>query len=86
VEWVEVDGEAVLYDPTQHTLHRLNRGAAAVRAACDGTVSSEQITHGIEGAYSSPRRAIARDVPDVIARFRRLSLLRRSQGDADADR
>jgi hypothetical protein len=34
VEWVELDGEALLYDPTTQVLHRLNRGAAAVWAAC----------------------------------------------------
>jgi hypothetical protein len=81
VEWVELDGEAVLYDPTTQVLHRLNRGAAAVWAACDGTSSADEITRAIDDAYSGPRGAIARDVPAVISRFRGLGLL---QAAADA--
>jgi hypothetical protein len=84
VEWIELDGEAVLYDPSEHTLHGLNEGAAAVWAACDGNASCDEITRAIEDAYSGPSRTIARDVPAVIARFRRLSLLRPSPAEDGA--
>lgn len=77
VEWVELDGEAVLYDPRSQTLHQLNAGAAAVWAALDGSTTTSQITHLIEGAYQGAKDAIARDVAAVIRRFRRSNLLRR---------
>jgi hypothetical protein len=85
VEWVELDGEAVLYDPVARTLHRLNAAAARVWEACDGTLSQDGITRAIEDAYSGSRPAVARDVPMLIARFRRLSLLRPSPGEGEAD-
>ena len=78
VEWVTLDGEAALYDPTANVLHRLNAGAAAVWAVCDGTASMDEITRAIVDAYSGPPGEIGRDVPAVIARFRRLGLLQPS--------
>jgi hypothetical protein len=80
VEWVELDGEAVLYDAEARTLHRLNAGAAAVWAACNGEASTNEITRALEDAYSDPR--VARDVRAVIALFRRLSLLQPSSAEA----
>jgi hypothetical protein len=84
VEWVELDGEAVLYDPRAHTLHRLNASAATVWRACDGTAAPDQITRAIEDGYSGSRGSIAPDVSDVIAQFRRLGLLERPGEDAAA--
>jgi hypothetical protein len=81
VEWVVLDGEAVLYDPSAHTLHRLNAGAAAVWTACDGTASQGQITRTIEDAYPGSEGVIARDVPAVIESFRRSSLLEQSPAE-----
>ena len=79
VEWVELDGEAVLYDPPAQVMHVLNSGAAAVWRACDGVTSADEITRAIDDAYSGPHRTIARDVPAVIGRFRRLGLLRSAE-------
>jgi Coenzyme PQQ synthesis protein D (PqqD) len=81
VEWVEVDEEAVLYDPAAHMLHRLNESATAVWAACDGRSSSEMIIRAIEDVYAAEGCAIAGDVPAVIKRFRRLGLLRRAEAE-----
>jgi Coenzyme PQQ synthesis protein D (PqqD) len=75
VEWVELGGEAVLYDPRSQTLHRLNVGAAAVWVALDGTTTEGEITDAIEEAYLGARNAIARDVTAAIQRFRRSNLL-----------
>jgi hypothetical protein len=86
VEWVMLDGEAVLYDPTGHTLHRLNAAAAAVWAACNGRVTPTEIIRVIHASYEGSPRAIARDVPAVIDRFRRLGLLRRAPDGDEADR
>jgi hypothetical protein len=86
VEWVTLDGEAVLYDPKDHILHRLNAAATAVWAACDGTAPSDRIRIAIENAYSGPPGEIARDVPAIIDRFRRLGLLRRAPAGDDVGR
>jgi Coenzyme PQQ synthesis protein D (PqqD) len=75
VEWVTLDGEAVLYDPTGHILHRLNAAATAVWAACNGRATPAEIIRVIDGTYEGSPQAIARDVPVAIDRFRRLGLL-----------
>lgn len=85
VEWVELDGEAVLYDPAAHMLHRLSPEAASVWAACDGQASVENIVRAISDAYAGSPQAIASDVPAAIDRFRRLGLLRPAQGADDGD-
>jgi Coenzyme PQQ synthesis protein D (PqqD) len=54
-----------------------------VWAACDGIASPDEIAHLIEEAYAGSRQAIARDVPAVINRFRRLGLLRPTTGEGD---
>ena len=74
VEWVEVDGEAVLYDTAVRKLHRLNAGAAAVWAACDGAATTDEIASVLADAYVAPQ--VAGDVRAIIAQFRRLNLLR----------
>jgi Coenzyme PQQ synthesis protein D (PqqD) len=86
VEWVELEGEAVLYDPEVSMLQRLNRGAAAVWAACDGIDSSDEIARAIAGAHAGSPEEITRDVPAVINRFRRLGLVLPSAGERDAAR
>ena len=78
VEWVELDGEAVVYDPRAHAMHRLNLSAAAVWAACDGTASTDRIIDAFESMFAEPRGAIATDVRAIIEQFRRLSLLTES--------
>ena len=84
VEWVELDGEAVLYDPQSHVVHRLNAGAAAVWTACDGTASPRRIARDLEKTYSGPPGVITRDVRTVIRRLRRLGLLRQLPAEAEA--
>jgi hypothetical protein len=76
VEWADVDGETVVYDPSSNTLHRLNATAGAVWARCDGTASTSAIALAIANGYSEALNVIARDVAAVIQQFRRLGLLK----------
>jgi hypothetical protein len=84
VEWIELDNEAVLYDPRSRTLHGLNAAAAAVWAACDGSATIKEISRALEGAYDGTVAAIEGDVRSLIARFRRLNLLEQSPAETDA--
>ena len=86
VEWAELDGEVVLYDPAAHVLHRLNPEAAAVWAACDGPSTLNEIIGAIDQAYAGSRHVIARDVAVVIDRLRQLGLLQEAPDEGDADR
>jgi hypothetical protein len=75
VEWTELDGETVLYDPKANMMHSLNASAAVVWAACDGTVAAHEIVRAIETDYSGDRNEIERDVLAIIEQFRRQGLL-----------
>ena len=77
VEWTELDGETVLYDPRANMMHSLNASAAAVWVACDGTAAADEIVRAMETDYSGDRSEIARDVRAIIERFRRQGLLDR---------
>jgi hypothetical protein len=80
VEWNELDGETVLYDPKANMMHSLNASAAAVWAACDGMVAADEIVRAMEADYSGDRSEIERDVLAIIERFRRQGLLVRRRG------
>jgi Coenzyme PQQ synthesis protein D (PqqD) len=81
VEWVELDGEVVTYDPETETLHRLNGSAARVWTACDGSMSIEGIAHAMQARFTGSDQAIDRDVRHLIRRFQRLRLLDLRAGD-----
>ena len=74
VEWIELDGEAVLYDPATYTLHLLNAAAAAVWARCDGTATATDISRVLSDIYSDP--TVVPDVHAAIRYLRRANLLR----------
>jgi hypothetical protein len=75
VEWVELDGEAVLHDSGAGTLHRLNPTAAVVWAHCDGSRSVAEIVRLLQRAHPGADDAIGRDVRGLMERLRRLHLI-----------
>jgi hypothetical protein len=81
IEWVELDGEAVVYDPAAQVLHQLNGTAARVWAMCDGAKTVAAIVGQMREAYSGADDAIERDVQDLLVQFSQLGLLQaRSDG------
>jgi hypothetical protein len=81
VQWVDLDGEAVVYDPSAQTLHRLNRSATSVWRACDGRTSLVDIVRLLQSTHSGPDDVIARDVCEVVRSLRRTGLLREPAED-----
>ncbi|MGH9025748.1 MAG: PqqD family peptide modification chaperone [Acidimicrobiia bacterium] len=76
VEWVELDGEVVAYDPVTQTLHRLNGSAAQVWAACDGSTSVADIVRAMQSTFDGGSDVIDRDVRRLLQHLRQLGLLR----------
>ena len=75
VEWVDLDGEVVVYDGATETLHRLNGSAARVWAACDGSQSVDQLVRFMQAAFADTGDAIEGDVRRLLRQLGRLGLL-----------
>jgi hypothetical protein len=61
VEYVDIDGELVAYDPSRRALHRLNATAADIWRACDGATAGA-IVERLQRAYPADPGAVAHDV------------------------
>jgi coenzyme PQQ synthesis protein D (PqqD) len=68
VEWVELDGEIVVYDRAGEHLHRLNATAASVWRACDGR-SLADVVASARGVYAGDTDVITREVRAIIDEF-----------------
>lgn len=66
VEWEELDGEMIAYDPRSATFHRFNTTATAVWAACATTRSIAEIVDMMRSAYEAPAGEIERDVRRAV--------------------
>jgi hypothetical protein len=75
VEWVDVDGSAVLHDPAAEVVHRLNSAATEVWEACDGSRSVADIVRALQRAHPDAGDVLGRDVRELVETFRRLHLL-----------
>jgi hypothetical protein len=69
VEWEELDGEMIAYDPRSATFHRFNTTATAVWCACASTGSIAEIVHLMRSAYAAPAGEIERDVRRAVDTF-----------------
>jgi len=76
---VEIDGAHVLYDPERRRAHVLNQSAATIWAMLDSSPSMDELTQRLVGQGLSPTEA-ARDVQELLDRFRSQGLVRASAG------
>ena len=75
VAWVELDGEVVIYDEANGSMHLLNDTAAAVWLCCDGVVSVDQIIAELAESYKADEAQIAKDVDELVGQLRFKGLL-----------
>lgn len=78
-----IDGEVVIVDLRSGRVHHLNATASYIWQACaEGAGESDIATRLAEACDPPPPAAdVARDVRDALAKFERLGLLYRVQGD-----
>lgn len=67
--FVQIDGEALLYDNETHNVVYLDQPGAVVWALCDGERDEDAIIRLIADAYPESGAAIATDVRQTIARL-----------------
>jgi PqqD family protein of HPr-rel-A system len=76
IEWEELDGEVVVYDPLTGTVHFLNATAAAVWAACDGASTVDEIVDRVGATFViEDTDDVVRGVRGILVRFETLGLL-----------
>lgn len=75
VTFVELDGEAVVYDEKNGALHQLNASATIVWSLCDGATSKEEISEAIAEAFSLSATDVLVQVREVLDVFGRAELL-----------
>jgi hypothetical protein len=76
VDWVVVDGEAVLFDRRTRVFHHLNPSAAEVWSALDGLATVDQVIDRVARRHSGAVEAVMRDVVRMAAQFDELGVVR----------
>ena len=77
---VELDQEAVVYDPLSGLVHYLNPMASLVFQLCDGTATVKETTADLAEANEVEPEAIAADIRALIKQFREAGLVVPSAG------
>jgi Coenzyme PQQ synthesis protein D (PqqD) len=72
---VEVDGEAVIFDPVDGRLHHLNPAATLVLKICDGSGTIGELADDIADVMGLPGQQTLRQVRRVIKQFKQARLL-----------
>jgi PqqD family protein of HPr-rel-A system len=67
IEYVVVDGEAVIYDAARAELHRLNATATRIWEHCDGRTSVDVLTDELAHDAGVDRAIVAVDVRAYVA-------------------
>jgi PqqD family protein of HPr-rel-A system len=80
VTLVEIDREAVVYDPSSRLVHYLNPMASLVLQLCDGTATVKETIGELADAQESTPDEIAPSVQTLMRQFRRLGLVTPSKG------
>ncbi len=66
VEFHEIDGEGILFDPTTGNTHRLNATALAIWRLCDGRSDRAHIAAAMEDQYDVEGEDVAEHVDLVL--------------------
>ena len=81
---VELDGEAVLYDESNASLHHLNATATIVFSFCDGSSTVKEMSAEIAQAFRADAGQVEREVRKLLRSFRESGLLDGSGGPSRA--
>src|SRR5262245_36344371 len=72
---LDIDGEAVLYNPNDEVLHYLNHSAALVLDLCDGETTMREMADAISDVYEMPVEEIEPQVRAVVRDLRSRGVL-----------
>src|SRR2546422_6230256 len=72
---VDIDGEAVVYDPDEVMLHHLNTTAAVVFKLCDGSGTTRELSEDIAEVLGMSVNTVLRQGRHVVSQFNQAGLL-----------
>jgi PqqD family protein of HPr-rel-A system len=73
--FVQIDHEAILYDPESVRLHHLNPSAALIFQLCDGSGTVEELARDIAEELGLPENDILQQVQQVVGHFEHSGIL-----------
>jgi PqqD family protein of HPr-rel-A system len=73
--FVQIEGEAILYDPEAVRLHHLNPSAALIFQLCDGSGTVKELARDIAEELGLPQDDITRQVRRVVEHFKHSGIL-----------
>ena len=77
VQAQKLEGEWILHDPANGSLHVVNEMAHFVWGLCDGTHSRSDMARRITETFEVPEgRDLAADLDEILGRFGELGILR----------
>jgi coenzyme PQQ synthesis protein D (PqqD) len=89
IAWVDVDGEAVLYDEIRQQVHVLSATATLVWRGMDGKTSLDRIARDLSESFGTDLALVRSDVLDLARDLARKGLIAaarpRSGSDSTAD-
>jgi PqqD family protein of HPr-rel-A system len=81
--FVQVEDEAILYDPESVQLHHLSPSAALVFQLCDGSGTIEELARDIAEELGLPQDDILQQVRQVVGHFDHSGILEGSTRKAE---
>jgi PqqD family protein of HPr-rel-A system len=72
---IEMDGETVIYDESNGSIHHLNAAATVVFTLCDGTQSLREMSAEIASAFHVDARQVEAQVRTLVREMRTAGLL-----------
>jgi PqqD family protein of HPr-rel-A system len=73
--FVQIEDEAILYDPESVRLHHLNPSAALIFQLCDGSGSVKELARDIAEELGLPHEETLQQVRQVVGHFRHSGIL-----------
>jgi PqqD family protein of HPr-rel-A system len=73
--FVQIEGEAILYDPETVRLHHLNPSAALIFQLCDGSGTVKELARDIAEELGLPPEDTLRQVRQVVGHFKHAGIL-----------
>jgi PqqD family protein of HPr-rel-A system len=73
--FVQIEDEAILYDPESVRLHHLNPSAALIFQLCDGSGTVKELARDIAEELGLPQDDILRQVRRVVGHFKHSGIL-----------
>lgn len=81
----ELDGEKVVYEPTEAKLHYLNHSASLVTDLCDGNTTIRQMAEAIADVYEMPLSEVRSQVNSVVRDLKKVGVMVDDKGGVAPD-